>query len=177
MNIRRMIVAALVLLPALSLTTQADETSHDGHADRERTRQGPLVELVRRATEQFRDVRLAEAAGYRPGPCVSGRNGGAMGIHYINAAYLDDQPPVVAEPEALIYEPMPGGRLRLVGVEYITLAGPAVLEGHLLNYTGSANRYGLPEFWELHVWAWKNNPNGTFADWNPRVSCDAMPAA
>ena len=100
-----------------------------------------------------------------------------MGIHYINAAFLDDQPPSVAEPEALIYEPLPGGRLRLVGVEYITLAGPAVLEGHLLNYTGSANRYGLPEFWELHVWAWKHNPDGTFADWNPRVSCDATPAS
>lgn len=76
---------------------------------------------------------------------------------------------------------MPGGRLRLVGVEYITLAplwdaaneGPPTLEGHLLNYVGSPNRYRLPAFYELHVWAWRHNPDGTFADWNPRVSCDA----
>ncbi|HEX9707342.1 MAG TPA: hypothetical protein VGA24_06845 [Steroidobacteraceae bacterium] len=26
-------------------------------------------------------------------------------------------------------------------------------------------------FYEIHVWAWRNNPDGTFADWNPRVSC------
>ena len=33
-------------------------------------------------------------------------------------------------------------------------------------------RFGLPAFYELHVWAWKANPSGTFADWNPTVSCD-----
>jgi hypothetical protein len=100
-----------------------------------------------------------------------------MGIHYVNPAFLDDAAPVLEEPEALIYEQRPNGRLRLVGVEYITLAGPAALEGHLFNYVGSPNRYGLPEFYELHVWAWKENPKGTFADWNPRVSCDAFAGA
>jgi hypothetical protein len=24
------------------------------------------------------------------------------------------------------------------------------------------------------VWAWRENPNGTFVDWNPRVSCDGF---
>lgn len=173
-----MIKQALALVTVVSLTVIAsDAWTNDEHEDGMRDSRSPLVQLVRQATEQFRDVRLAEAAGYQPGPCVSGRDGGAMGIHFINPAYLDDQPPVVTEPEALIYEPQPNGKLRLVGVEYITLAGPAVLEGHLLNYTSSANRYGLPEFWELHVWAWKSNPIGTFADWNPRVSCNATPAA
>lgn len=135
---------------------------------------GPLVQRVRAATARFNDVQLALAEGYAPGPCVSGAAGGAMGIHYINAAFLDDQAPSLENPEALIYEPLAGGRLQLVGVEYITLAGPAVLEGHLFHYNGAGNRYGLPEFWELHVWAWKRNPLGTFADWNPRVSCDFM---
>ncbi|HEX2339612.1 MAG TPA: hypothetical protein VHI98_03955 [Vicinamibacterales bacterium] len=32
-------------------------------------------------------------------------------------------------------------------------------------------RYGPDSFYELHVWAWKNNPRGTFAEWNPNVSC------
>jgi hypothetical protein len=27
--------------------------------------------------------------------------------------------------------------------------------------------------WALHVWVWRNNPSGLFADWNPRVSCAA----
>jgi hypothetical protein len=136
-----------------------------------------LVKQVRQAVGQFQDVQLAVAAGYEPGPCVSGPNGGAMGIHYVNPDLLDDAAPVLTEPEALIYEPRPNGQLRLVGVEYITLAGPAVLEGHLLNFVGSPNRYGLPEFYELHVWAWRENPDGTFADWNPRVSCDAAPVS
>ncbi len=154
------------LLPLLMFGTTSAHSSDGDHS--------PLVQAVRNATEQFQDVQLAVAAGYEAGPCVSGPNGGAMGIHYVNPAFLDDAEPVLTEPEALIYEPRPNGRLRLVGVEYITLAGPAVLEGHLFNHVGSPNRYGLPEFYELHVWAWRKNPEGTFADWNPRVSCEAL---
>jgi hypothetical protein len=85
-------------------------------------------------------------------------------------------------PQFLIYEPLPGGLFRLVGVEFLVLvgdwenahpnAGPATLEGHLMNFVGSPNRYGLPPFYELHVWAWEDNPNGGFADWNTRVSCE-----
>jgi hypothetical protein len=38
----------------------------------------------------------------------------------------------------------------------------------------SPNRFGLPAFYSLHVWAWKdNNPSGTFVNWSPKVSCDA----
>jgi hypothetical protein len=39
-------------------------------------------------------------------------------------------------------------------------------------YVGSPNRYGMPAFYEMHVWVWKTNPNGVFADWNPNVSCE-----
>jgi hypothetical protein len=45
------------------------------------------------------------------------------------------------------------------------------------NFNSSPNRYGLGEFYELHVWAWKGNPTGTFADMNPKVSCDPTAAA
>ena len=71
--------------------------------------------------------------------------------------------------------------MQLVGVEYIVIAEawnakhktPPVLMGQLLNYSSTPNRYGIPAFYELHVWAWQSNPNGMFADWNPRVSCEA----
>jgi hypothetical protein len=33
------------------------------------------------------------------------------------------------------------------------------------------NRFGLDAFYSLHAWMWKPNPAGTFAMWNPRVSC------
>ena len=32
----------------------------------------------------------------------------------------------------------------------------------------------LRPFYELHVWAWRDNPNGAFVDWNPRVSCEGQ---
>ena len=83
------------------------------------------------------------------------------------------------QPEALLYESS-GGRLKLLGVEYIVLAdawnannpSPPTLGGQVFHYNGSPNRFGLPPFYALHVWAWRANPNGTFADWNPKVSCD-----
>jgi len=140
----------------------------------------PLVEKVRASTGRYRDVNVAMNEGWVPAtPCVSGPNEGAMGVHFVLPSRIDG---VVnaSEPEALIYEPLPSGELRLVGVEFIAIAdavGPNVpkLEGHLLNYVGAPNRYGLPAFYEMHVWAWQNNPKGSFADWNTTVSCDAQP--
>ena len=51
-------------------------------------------------------------------------------------------------------------------------AEPPTLMGQVFNYVGAPNRYKIPAFYELHVWAWKQNPNGMFADWNPKVSCE-----
>ena len=49
---------------------------------------------------------------------------------------------------------------------------PAVVDGNLMNLVSSPNRFGLAPFYEMHVWAWEDNPKGTFADWNTRVNCD-----
>src|SRR5215813_9030652 len=79
-----------------------------------------LVQTVREATQQFIDVNNAPPAGYGPAfGCVSGPDHGAMGIHYINGALVGDGEIAKETPEALIYEPVGGGKLRLVGVEYI----------------------------------------------------------
>lgn len=133
-----------------------------------------IVDRVRAATQRFTDVAVAKAEGYAPIPCASGAGGGAMGIHYVNGAYLakDDNVLDVTKPEAVMYEPQTDGSLVLVGVEYITFAGPAALEGHLLNFRGSPNSYGLDPFYELHVWAHRENPAGPFADMNKNVSCE-----
>ncbi len=50
--------------------------------------------------------------------------------------------------------------------------GPPSLNGQLFHLFDSPNRFGLDPFYTLHVWAWKDNPNGTFTNWNPNVSCD-----
>jgi hypothetical protein len=49
---------------------------------------------------------------------------------------------------------------------------PPTLLGQAFHYTAAPNRYGIPAFYALHVWAWKANPHGMFVDWNPRVACE-----
>jgi hypothetical protein len=136
----------------------------------------PLADHVRAANDRFKDVSVAVAEGYAAIPCDSGTQGGAMGIHYVSGDYLKDGLIDLKHPEAVMYEPMPDGKLVLVAIEYIAFKGPAALEGHLFSFNGAPNRYGLDPFYELHVWAWKPNPTGTFADENPDVSCDAATA-
>jgi hypothetical protein len=139
-----------------------------------------LVRDVRRATRQFQDVTAAEAAGYvSTRSCVSGPSAGAMGVHYVNEAFIADGVLDVQRPEVLVYEPENGERLRLVAIEFFVdaeqwnsaNAGPPVLQGQHFHHVGSPNRLRSPAYYELHVWAWKRNPNGTFSDWNPAVSC------
>jgi hypothetical protein len=139
-----------------------------------------LVEAVRRSTERFKNVDEAQAAGYGLfHGCVSGPQEGAMGIHFVNGDLVGDGVLDPMHPEALLYE-FKNGKMQLTGVEYVVIAeawnanndAPPVLMGQVLQYAGSPNRYGIPAFYELHVWAWNNNPLGTFADWNPKVSCD-----
>jgi hypothetical protein len=135
-------------------------------------RNSALVDRVRIANDRFKDVSAAVAEGYAPIPCASGIDGGAMGVHYVNGKLLQVEVPDIAHPQAVMYEPTPDGKMSLIAVEYITSKGPAALEGQLFNFTGAPNRYGLGPFYELHVWAWKANPRGTFADMNPNVSCE-----
>jgi hypothetical protein len=148
---------------------------------------GPLVQAVRDATARYRDVSRAKADGYAPVlGCVSGPDMGAMGLHFLNTHLLGDGVVDAAHPELLVYEPLAHGRMRLVAVEYLTLAdvwdgshtdgAPPALMGQLFNYTQTPNRFRLPAHYSLHVWAWKYNPAGPFAMWNPRVSCSAYTA-
>jgi hypothetical protein len=139
-----------------------------------------LVREVREATADFRDPAAAVAAGYASlGSCVSGPQEGAMGVHFANGALVGDGALDASRPELVIYEQR-GRQFRLLGVEYLVIAAdwhathpaPPVLMGQHFHYVGSPNRYGLPPFYELHVWAWKNNPSGMFVDWNPNVSCE-----
>jgi hypothetical protein len=139
-----------------------------------------LVETVRQATSTFHDVSAAIAAGYASaGSCVSGPQEGAMGVHFANGALVGDGALDAQRPELLIYEQR-GKSLRLLGVEYLVIAeqwhatnaAPPILMGQHFHFVGSPNRYGLPPFYELHVWAWKHNPHGMFTDWNPTVTCD-----
>ena len=139
-----------------------------------------LVRKLHAASARYHSTQQATAAGYEvSSPCVAEPGLGGMGFHWVNGGLVDPAFDPM-QPEALVYAPNAEGKLKLVAVEYIVIAeawhaaneAPPVLMGQHFHLVGSPNRYGLPPFYELHVWAGKENPNGTFADWHAHVTCD-----
>jgi len=147
--------------------------------------QNALLKTVRDNTERFKDVSVAEREGYSLlFGCVSGPDSGAMGLHYVNLSLVAAGVIDATRPQIVIYEPMPDGHLQLIGADFLVIAsdwdkahpgqGAPQLMGQLFHYFESPNRFGLPAFYTLHVWAWKENPNGAFVNWHPNVSCQAF---
>jgi len=141
------------------------------------------LKTVHSVTARFQSVQQAEKAGYAPFyQCTENLTGnagkvGTMGQHFVKGSLVDGEA-IATEPEALVYEPTANGGYRLVALEWVIPAPgskatdprPTVL-GLQMNWRPAGNRFGLPEFYELHYWLYKSNPNGTFDDWNPTVSC------
>jgi hypothetical protein len=160
--------------------THAPTSHHHGPAADQTS---ALVKVVRESTERFHDVSVAEAEGYAlMFGCVSGPDSGAMGLHFVKGSLVGDDVLDPTSPEIVIYEPLPNGRLRLIGADFLVLKdvwdathpAPPELMGQLLHLFEAPNRFGLPAFYTLHVWAWKENPTGTFVNWHSKVSCDAF---
>jgi hypothetical protein len=184
------VVAALMVSAA---AIQGSAQSHDGHEGsaaslrHKPTRQeNELVDAVRDATARFKNVSSVDGPGEGYAlmfGCVSGGDFGAMGLHYVNGGLLDGNVEVT-QPEIILFEPAPNGRIRITGADFLVPVaawneahpgeGPPQLFGQLFHLFDSPNRFGLDPFYTLHVWAWKDNPNGTFGNWNPDVSCDGF---
>ena len=142
---------------------------------------------VRQATAPYRNINVAAQAGWfgRDAFCVSGPDRGAMGVHVANPALIGGNQPKVDKPQILIYEPQADGSMVLVGVEYVVIAdlwdaahpsGPAPsVGGQFLLKFPAPNMFDKPSIYVLHAWAWRNNPRGNFADWNPNVTCQKQP--
>src|SRR3977135_3231082 len=85
--------------------------------------QGALLKIVRDNTERFKDVSVAEAEGYSLlFGCVSGPDAGAMGLHYVNMGLVKLGKIDPTHPQIIIYEPMPDGRLKLIGADFLLIA-------------------------------------------------------
>jgi len=170
------VVAALAVAFAVSAVAPAANRAFDG------------LGAAKDATTQYRSVPLAKKAGYgvlkdKKGiSCIamdSMPGMGAMGVHYAKPALVGDGKLDVDTPEALVYQPLAGGKLSLAAVEYVVLKkdwdrqynNRPVLFGHTFNFTPGGNRFGLPAFYSLHVWLFKKNPSGEFSMWNPLVKC------
>jgi hypothetical protein len=139
---------------------------------------------VKGATDAFHNLDIALAAGYESFYlCTDETRKGAMGQHYVKGALVEDPALDKLRPEVLVYEPRRDGGYQLVAVEYVVLkeawhkangTKTPRLFGQRLKLVPAGNRYGLPDFYEIHAWVWKGNPRGTFDDWNPTVSCRGM---
>jgi hypothetical protein len=123
---------------------------------------------------------------------------GAMGIHYARMDLLGITGPPnprvggtgthtdFLQPAVLLYEPQEDGSLELIGVENLVFIEAWYAAGH----TAPPSFAGVPydrmvddpnteldeahEFephYDRHVWLYRENPRGTFAQFNPNVTC------
>jgi len=176
-------VLVLVISWASPVLAQHDHTNAQASSS-QKNQASELVRIVRESTERFKDPAVADGDGYKLAfGCVSGPDYGAMGLHFVNMSLVGDPALDPRRPEIVIYEPLPNGRLRLIGADFLVLASawdalhpgePPQIMGQLLHLFEAPNRFGLPAFYTLHVWAWKENPTGTFVNWHANVSCDSF---
>jgi hypothetical protein len=133
---------------------------------------------VRAATAPFKQLSAAVAAGYAPTveSCLADPEHGAMGYHHINRAYVD-KTLEIERPEILLYERLGDGSYALNGVEYIVPyrvwpadSVPPRIMGRELQRSDDL------KLWYMHMWVWKRNPAGLFANWNPDAACRQPPA-
>jgi hypothetical protein len=167
---------------AFAQTNHPHTASSQTLTDDQKNNQSALIKIVRDSTERFQDVAEAVREGYTlQFGCVSGPDQGAMGLHFVNSDLVSRGIIDPTRPQIVIYEPTADGHLKLIGVDFLLIAsvwdadkthtGPPQLMGQLFHYWESPNRFSLPAFYTLHIWAWKENPNGAFVNWHPNVSC------
>jgi len=135
---------------------------------------------LREVTARFHSIDVAKQAGYSTQitPCWAHHSAGGMGYHFGNTNLFDATVDLL-NPETVIYEPQTGGHMKLVGMEYIVPLDAWAGAGHDLNDATDVpqllgqkfTRHSFLPIFKLHLWLWRNNPSGTFADWNPKVSC------
>jgi hypothetical protein len=139
---------------------------------------GDGLAVVRQVTAKYHDVAVAVADGYVPAsPCTVGPTG-VMGIHYLNPARAAG-PVDLRTPAMLLYVPGEDG-LELAGVEYFKADADQDLDtdgdrpsllGQQFDGPMPGHGGGMPVHYDLHVWTWQYNPDGMFAEFNPRLSC------
>lgn len=125
-----------------------------------------LVRILRDATDDYRWLENAKADGYKKiTPCIEKSGVGAMGFHYAKQELIDDKTQA-RKPEVLVYMPNEDGRYKLVAVEFISTAAkrPSIAG---INFQDGP----FPDSYALHAWVWRDNPDGTFAAYNPDLRC------
>jgi hypothetical protein len=171
---------AVALAGLVGLALPAGGMRDTAAAAHERPTQWAELREVKRVTARYHSLRTAQRDGFaafsldpnNPGvpTCFDSPDGG-MGVHYVR--HIDDVLDA-NDPEALVYEVERNGHVKLVAVGYIVPEefvdpdAPPMLFGEMLHH------HPFLPVYILHAWIWKTNPDGVFADFNPRVG--ACPA-
>jgi hypothetical protein len=160
------------------------------------------IARLRAVTAKYHDLDTALADGFtlQPGGCRVARDGGGLGFQYINLPRFLSPEVDADEPEFMSYIPTDDGNMRLVGIAYTNRAffrdtrppetpgyragnfvwTQQVIPVYLEEVSGPFSLFGQEArrifagrwIYILSVWPWAPNPNGMFADGNPRLSCD-----
>jgi hypothetical protein len=183
-----LLAMGLTVMPSLTLSSQA-VAPKDRDCDDECQEQ---LTQARAATAQYHNESKALEDGFiSTFQCVEVPGLGAMGVHYINPARLADPAVDASRPETLLYIRQNDGKMRLIGLEYVAAVRsngapwfgapnnpPPVVDNPApmlfgQTFAGPMPGHGPGEPWhyDLHVWAWRDNPRGLFFPFNSKLSC------
>ena len=187
------LIAALVA-SAVSAAAPASSIEPDLAAVRAATERFRDIKVAL-AEGYIRDpMNLCETADMMGQPAALG----GMGVHYFRPDLLGISAPPnprvtgtgthtdFRAPAILIYEPQPGGGMELVAVENLVFKDAWEKAGN----TAPPTFHGVPydrmiddpattvdeahmfaPHYDRHVWIYRDNPNGVFAPFNPKVTC------
>jgi hypothetical protein len=117
----------------------------------------PDLTPLRTATDRFHDLSVTLASGRVDlHLCVD-----QMGEHFADPNSFSDGVLDPIDPEAMVYAHTEKG-LRLVAVEWVSTTPGAVMDIPL-HFNPDVGLF------VLHAWVWTHNPDGMFADMNPRI--------
>ena len=148
---RRPILIGLATLFAVgaSLVSSGTANANNGQSG---------LAALRTATAKFHDLSATTATGrFDLQLCVD-----HMGQHYANPDTFKDGILDPTDPEAMVYADDGTGHLKLSAVEWVSTT-PGEVMGIPLHLNPALNVY------VLHAWIWAPNPDGMFADMNPRI--------
>ena len=190
---KRLLLMPLAVLLVSAAAPQANEPSlAEMRAATERFKDVKVAEAEGYARDPMNECVTAADIGYPA-------SAGAMGIHYArddllgikgppnprvdgNGTYTDFRKPAI-----LLYEPQADGSLKLVAIENLVFekawlaAHKEPPSFHGVPYNRMADNPATPvdeghmftPHFDRHVWLYRNNPNGIYAQFNPQVSCKA----
>ena len=177
-------LAAGLSLAAIAATSASAQAKQQGKA----ADNTAALNAVKAALDKYKDPIAAVRDGYYSTVgCVDFPKGGtehgamdykpgAMGVHFINMGLVNPKLDST-KPQVLLYEPV-GDKLVLTGAEWfvpteLSKTPPTILGHQLMGPMEGHTPVMPPELhhWDLHVWLYKNNPNGMFSATNSAVKC------